>query len=114
MFFLAVVFVGGCPSDPPALCEPPGTQVADPFAAGCIAVHDGRLLMIQGQDGRWSIPAGKIESGESTAQAALRETREEAGVAVTVGDPFCAVPSKSFVAHICTVAGDATPKPDGD
>lgn len=42
------------------------------------AIH---LLIIRSSDGRnWLFPKGHIEDGETAEQAALRETREEAGV----------------------------------
>jgi ADP-ribose pyrophosphatase YjhB (NUDIX family) len=56
-------------------------------------VHDahGRLLLIRrGRDphrGRWSLPGGRIEAGESPEQAVERELREETGLAVRAGAP---------------------------
>ena len=49
-------------------------------AAGCI-VHDddGNMLLIQ-RNGRWDLPKGKVEPGETLLQAALRETEEETGI----------------------------------
>jgi len=35
--------------------------------------------------GWWSLPSGRIEPGESQAQALVREVREELGLEVTVG-----------------------------
>lgn len=37
-------------------------------------------------DGAWSVPAGGLDAGETLVQAALRETREEVGVAVAPTD----------------------------
>ena len=34
----------------------------------------------QGRPGVWALPKGKIDAGESTVEAALREVREETGV----------------------------------
>ena len=54
---------------------------------GAIA-HDsrGRLLVIQrGHDpgrGLWSLPGGRVEPGETDAQALVREMREETGLEV--------------------------------
>jgi ADP-ribose pyrophosphatase YjhB (NUDIX family) len=41
----------------------------------------GDLLMIRRTDnGNWAVPGGAIDIGESVAQAAARETREETGI----------------------------------
>jgi 8-oxo-dGTP diphosphatase len=56
-------------------------------------VHDtsGRLLLVRrGRDphrGRWSLPGGRVEAGESPEQAVEREVREETGLAVRAGRP---------------------------
>jgi ADP-ribose pyrophosphatase YjhB (NUDIX family) len=50
-------------------------------------VHDGRLLVVRrGRPpgaGLWSVPGGRVEAGETSAQAAVREVAEETGLAVT-------------------------------
>lgn len=56
---------------------------------GVITDDSGRLLLIQrGHEpgvGLWSIPGGRIEPGETDAQALVREMREETGLIVTCG-----------------------------
>ena len=51
--------------------------------------EQGRLLMIKrGHEpgaGLWSIPGGRIEPGETDAEALVREMFEETGLAVEVG-----------------------------
>lgn len=42
----------------------------------------GRYLIVQERDGTFFLPAGKVEAGENLMTAAVRETAEEAGVAV--------------------------------
>lgn len=54
-------------------------------------VHDaeGRLLVIRrGRppgEGRWSLPGGRVEPGESDAEALVREMAEETGLRVEPG-----------------------------
>lgn len=58
--------------------------------AGAV-VHDpaGRLLLIRrGREpgrGLWSLPGGRCERGETAAEAAVREVREETGLEVVAG-----------------------------
>jgi ADP-ribose pyrophosphatase YjhB (NUDIX family) len=56
------------------------------IVAGCVPVWDNRLLLcrraIEPRYGLWTLPAGFMENGESTEQAAARETQEEAGAIV--------------------------------
>lgn len=94
---------------PPSACDPPGTGVESPRAAGCFVLHGGRLLLVQQNDGRWSIPGGYVERGEDSATAAVRETWEEARVRVTAQQPVCAVAAKRFVAHRCDLAPEELP-----
>lgn len=55
------------------------------FSAGGVAYRerDAKLevaLISVGDDGRWQLPKGLIDKGESTEDAAVREVREEAGI----------------------------------
>jgi mutator protein MutT len=54
------------------------------FAVACIRRGDEVLLQRRGDDGSWGFPGGAIELGESAEEAALREAREETGLAVRV------------------------------
>lgn len=53
--------------------------------AGCILEWEGRVLLckraIEPRYGMWTVPAGFMENGETTAEAAARETMEEARAA---------------------------------
>ena len=67
--------------------QPPRPTVA----VGVVARDaDGRLLLVlRGQApnrGRWSLPGGRLEAGETMAQAAARELREETGLEATIGE----------------------------
>lgn len=49
----------------------------------------GRVVLVkrgrQPQRGRWSVPGGSVEPGESLEEAAIREAREETGLDVRLG-----------------------------
>lgn len=51
---------------------------------GVVCLRGGKVLLIrrgkEPRKGEWSIPGGRMELGETTAAAALRELREETGV----------------------------------
>lgn len=71
--------------------------------AGTLVVRDESVLMVlRERDGevRWELPSGLLEAGESFEQAAMRETFEETGLLVEVGDLLCTavmvVPSESY------------------
>jgi ADP-ribose pyrophosphatase len=56
---------------------------------GAVVVKDGRVLLIRRANepsrGRWSIPGGTVELGETLAQAVAREVLEECQAEVDVG-----------------------------
>ena len=63
-------------------------RVAIP-AAGAVVVDDrGRVLLVQRghepERGRWTVPGGRLEPGETLGQAAAREVLEETGLEVEV------------------------------
>ena len=55
---------------------------------GAVVLHEGRVLLVKrGRPpgvGRWSLPGGLVELGETTAEAARREVAEECGIPVRV------------------------------
>lgn len=54
-------------------------------AGGIVRDSRGRTLMIRCRD-RWDLPKGHVESSETPAEAAVREVREETGIAVSLGE----------------------------
>ena len=65
------------------------------LVVGCVAHWQGRILLcrraIEPRLGRWTLPAGFMENGESTVQAASRETGEEACARVGIEQLFALV-----------------------
>ena len=56
---------------------------------GAIVLHESRVLLVKrGQApalGKWSLPGGLDDLGETTREAVAREVAEECGVRITVG-----------------------------
>jgi 8-oxo-dGTP diphosphatase len=75
------VMNGRYPDDDDQVVKDHGRPVA-----AAIIVSNGRVLLVRRrrEESRlsWQFPAGKVEPGESGAEAAVRETQEEAGLAV--------------------------------
>ncbi|MER7555646.1 NUDIX domain-containing protein [Nocardioides sp. NPDC126508] len=50
-------------------------------AAAAFVERDGKILLIQRSDnGKWSMPGGTMEAGESLTACVVRETLEETGI----------------------------------
>ncbi|HEX7127908.1 MAG TPA: NUDIX domain-containing protein [Thermodesulfobacteriota bacterium] len=66
---------------------PPGTRAQTLRAAASAVIFDARgriLLQRRSDNGRWGLPGGGVEVGESVSAAAVREVREETGLDVEV------------------------------
>jgi 8-oxo-dGTP diphosphatase len=67
---------------------------AHPLVGVGALIHDreGRILLIKRRfepnKGRWSLPGGLLETGETLMEAARREVREELGVEIEVEELF--------------------------
>jgi mutator protein MutT len=65
-------------------------QARPEVCVGAIVVDDDRLLMVRrGQlpaVGEWSVPGGRVESGETLVEAVVREVAEETGLEVVCGE----------------------------
>lgn len=55
--------------------------------AACYLEKEGRILLLQlshdkREAGKWGVPAGKLDKGETPHQAAIRELYEETGIQI--------------------------------
>ncbi len=76
-------------SDPDAAFKTFAAEFTAVEAAGGVVVNAcGEWLLIH-RNGRWDLPKGHLESGETLAECAAREIREETGVAAVVVRPLC-------------------------
>jgi 8-oxo-dGTP diphosphatase len=84
-------------------------------AIGCVGGitfdDDGRLLLVRRRNdpgsGLWSVPGGRVEPGESDAQAIVREMAEETGLVVVPGELVGRVRRGPYdiADYRCTVVG---------
>ncbi len=62
---------------------------------GVVPVYGDRILLcrraIEPRFGKWTLPAGFMELGETTAQGAMRETQEEAGAQIELGPLYTVI-----------------------
>ncbi|MCY3860882.1 MAG: NUDIX domain-containing protein [bacterium] len=60
------------------------------LCVGAVAVRDGAILLIRRGtppgEGLWSVPGGRVQRGETLADAVQRELREETGLDGEAGD----------------------------
>ncbi|MFR9577896.1 MAG: NUDIX domain-containing protein, partial [Rikenellaceae bacterium] len=58
-------------------------------AGGVVERDDEKILMIH-RNGRWDLPKGHWESGETIEECAVREVEEESGVSgITLNEKIC-------------------------
>lgn len=55
---------------------------------GAVVLHQGSVLLVKRghapSEGKWSVPGGLVDVGETTAEAARREVAEECGIGVRI------------------------------
>jgi 8-oxo-(d)GTP phosphatase len=68
---------------------PSASRPGDVRAAGAVVLRKDRVLLVHRPAyDDWSFPKGKLDRGESTVSAAIREVEEETGLRVRLGVPL--------------------------
>jgi ADP-ribose pyrophosphatase YjhB (NUDIX family) len=91
------------------------------IVTGAIVRHEGQILFcrraIEPRVGYWTLPAGFMEVGETTEQAAMREAHEEANARIVIDRllavytiPRIAQVQIMYLAHLDTPAFSAGPE----
>ena len=86
--------------------------------AACYLEIDGKFLLLQrsaskSEPGKWGVPAGKLEKGETPEQAARRELFEETGIAADrihyTGTLYIQKPEIAYTYHVFGIQLDQMP-----
>lgn len=60
------------------------------IVCGVVIENDGKFLLVQERKpsvyGKWNLPGGRVDEGESLEEAAVREAKEECGFDVEILD----------------------------
>jgi len=71
--------------------------------SGCLVYQNDQVLLckraIEPRLGLWTLPAGFMENGETTRQAAIRETLEETGATIKTNELF-AITNSPHINHV--------------
>lgn len=94
LLLLPVLAMADCP-------RVPGKEDDRRANAGCLIIQDSKVLLLTHRwGGKLGVPGGTLEEGELAQCAAWRETREETGLTVTVGERM-AVMTNGFHVYRC-------------
>src|SRR5690554_2944487 len=90
----AQTFQPGCSSMDQKAAKPTAHSTPVPGVLAVVA-RNGQVLLVRRAKppdrGMWGFPGGRIEPGETAAEAAVRELREETGVDASAGRVLTAI-----------------------
>jgi len=71
------------------------------IAAGGLVLNESKELLMIFRRGKWDLPKGKLDEGESIAECAVREVKEETGLkTVTLGNAIGITKHEYFDAYM--------------
>ncbi len=65
-----------------------GVAATAAIARGSLLLLLRRAATCEHEPGRWELPGGKLDIGETLPEAVAREVREETSMSITVGPPL--------------------------
>jgi len=79
--------------------------MSDKVSAASVAIFfHAEVLLIQRAHppaaGCWTLPGGRLETGETAMDCALREVREELGLSLLSVHPLTEISSSAFLLHV--------------
>ncbi len=95
--------------------EKPTNFNAQLQVAACYLTVKGKILLLQralhkSEPGKWGVPAGKLEPGETPEQAAQRELFEETGITapqlLSLGALYIRKPTIDYIYHLFQIIID--------
>jgi len=111
VIFVAVFLLGlqSCSKAPPCTYEGKDVEGKDVVKAnaGCMVVHDKKLLLVEELNGKLTLPGGSKELGEVAQCTAEREVWEETGFAVSAQNLVVKMPN-GFHIYDCTLVAVET------
>lgn len=80
-----------------------------PFAASVALVDRNKVLLIERaqppSEGFWTLPGGRLEQGETAAQCALREVKEELGLTAFALRPVTLIRVRQYELQVFATEG---------
>jgi 8-oxo-dGTP pyrophosphatase MutT (NUDIX family) len=100
----ALLLTVSCAREAPPCPVPQASSVAP--SAGCFALRDGKVLLVEGLNGKVSLPGGSSHPGEAAECTAFRETFEETGLHLYPRE-LLAVFSTGFYVYRCEFSAES-------
>lgn len=83
---ITLILLSGCSRSPLEATCPYADRNETAANAGCLIVHKGKVMTVQQRSGKYNMPGGTSDDGETSSCTAYREVFEETGHQVVVNE----------------------------